>query len=134
MDTNVYTKIIDELSEINYNGRVYPHFYGEPLLDKRLPQLIEYTRKKLPLATIVVYSNGDYLTKELFNRLIASGVDGFVITQHDAGMPKTMKQLFNQLTKQQKKKICYQVFTEKTPPIYSWRFGPIKKYQKIEKM
>lgn len=133
MDTNVYTKIIDGLSEINFNGRVSPHFYGEPLLDKRLPQLTEYTRKKLPLATIVVYSNGDYLTKELFDRLIASGVDAFDITQHDAGMSKTMKQLFSQLTKEQKKKIHYRVFTEKTPLSTRGGLIQLKDVKKVKK-
>ncbi|MFH0876053.1 MAG: hypothetical protein V1859_09010 [archaeon] len=82
MDKSLFTKIIDDLARINYNGRLMPHFYGEPLLDDRLVDLMNYTHKKLPKAQIVVYSNGDYLTKEKYSELINAGVHHFVITQH----------------------------------------------------
>lgn len=41
MSEKCYKKIIDELAGIGFRGRVSPHFYGEPLLDKRLPDLIK---------------------------------------------------------------------------------------------
>ncbi|MBU1121026.1 radical SAM protein, partial [Candidatus Micrarchaeota archaeon] len=67
METNLYKKIINELSETKYNGRLSPHFYNEPLLDKRLLLLMSYTRDKLPEAFICVYTNGDLLDRKLFD-------------------------------------------------------------------
>jgi len=82
LETKIYHKIIDELSEIDYNGIICPSFYGEPLLDERLLQLIEYTRKKLPNAHIIIYTNGDFLTLPLYKKLVNAGVNEWIITQH----------------------------------------------------
>lgn len=114
MDSELYKKIIDELSSIGYNGRVSPHFYGEPLLDSRLLELMEYTRQKLPQAYIVIYTNGDYLTKEMFDLLISKGVDCFLITQHIGVISETLKKTLDSLTPDLKKKITLQVFNEDT--------------------
>lgn len=78
-----YKKIIDDLARIKYCGRVSPHNYGEPLLDKRLPALVEYTKQKLPNCYIYIATNGDFLTAPLFKHLIDKGVDQFYITNYD---------------------------------------------------
>jgi radical SAM protein with 4Fe4S-binding SPASM domain len=83
MSEKTYKRIIDDLSTIKFKGRISPHSYGEPLLDRRLPMLMEYTRKKLPNCFIEISTNGDLLTAELFNKLIAKGVDYFIITNYD---------------------------------------------------
>ena len=51
MDEKLYYKIIDELAELNYRGRVSPYLMNESLLDSRLEKFITYTREKLPLGT-----------------------------------------------------------------------------------
>jgi 8-amino-3,8-dideoxy-alpha-D-manno-octulosonate transaminase len=78
-----WKKIIDDLAKIDFAGRISPHFYGEPLLDKRLPDLLAYARKRLPLAHIVVVSNGDFLDEKQFRKFIKIGVDHFAITNYD---------------------------------------------------
>ncbi len=83
MEEKIYKKIIDDLAQIKFCGRVSPHNYGEPLMDKRLPSLIEYTRKKLPNCFIYIATNGDFLTEKLFKNLIYKGVDHFFITDYD---------------------------------------------------
>jgi radical SAM protein with 4Fe4S-binding SPASM domain len=93
MELTTYKKIIDELVQINFCGTVYPHVYGEPLMDKRLPELIEYTRKKLPNCFIYVLTNGDFLNEELFKHLIYKGVDLFLITNYN----DKDKEIFNYL-------------------------------------
>ncbi|MDY6915707.1 MAG: SPASM domain-containing protein [Candidatus Cloacimonadota bacterium] len=75
--------IINQLAEIDFAGRISPHFYGEPLLDERLPKLLEYAREKLPWTYIVVVSNGDFLDEEKFKKFIKMGVDHFSITNYD---------------------------------------------------
>lgn len=131
MDNDLYKKIIDELVEIKFCGRISPHFYGEPLLDKRLPSLISYARRKLPFAHIRIFTNGDFLTKEMFDRLIENGVDDFCVTQYSKSMPKTMKQLFSQLDTKDKKKVLYRVIGEIK---LSSRGGlvPLKNFEKLE--
>ncbi len=79
----LFTKIIDELAEMNYSGRLSPHLYGEPLVDKRIVRFIAYARERLPGAFIKLFTNGDLLTFELLNELDAAGVDVFRVSQHD---------------------------------------------------
>ncbi len=82
IDLKLFKKIIGELSEIRYNGRISPHFYGEPLLDSRLVDLVKYAKKKIPSSSIVIYTNGELLTLNKYLLLIKAGVQEFVITQH----------------------------------------------------
>jgi len=82
LKTELFYKLVDELSELEFSGIVSPCLYGEPLLDERLVQFMAYTRSKLPLAKICIFSNGDFLTVELYKSLLACGVNTFMITQH----------------------------------------------------
>jgi len=128
----LFMKIIDELAEIKFCGRISPHFYGEPLLDSRLPDLMSYTRRKLPFAQIKIFTNGDFLSKEIFDELIKKGVDDFHITQHSKSMPKNLKRFFNQLNLKDWEKIQYQNIDEIQ---LSSREGliPLKNIKKLEK-
>lgn len=83
MEDKTYKKIIDDLAKIKFCGRLSPHGYGEPLLDKRLPSFIEYTKEKLPNCFILIATNGDFLTEQLFRTLVNKGVDHFFITNYD---------------------------------------------------
>ncbi len=83
MDEQVWEKIINELSSHKFCGRISPHFYGEPLLDKRLPDLLNYARKKCPDSYIMIATNGDYLNEDLFLKLIKSGVNFISVTNYD---------------------------------------------------
>ncbi len=83
MKENLWIKIIDELSSLHYTGRISPHFYGEPLMDKRMPQLIAYARKKCPESYILIATNGDILTEPLLLQLVEKGVNQFTVTNYD---------------------------------------------------
>lgn len=84
MEPEMYYRIIDSLHEYlpDYSGTLSPHFYGEPLIDKRLEQFIAYSRKKLPGSVIELYTNGELLTIDRYLALKYSGVDLFKISQH----------------------------------------------------
>lgn len=82
MDTQLFYKIIDELKEVGWQGEIVPNFYGEPLMDQRLPDLISYAREKLPKAKIILYTNGDFLTVPLYKRLVQAGVNVIGVTSH----------------------------------------------------
>jgi radical SAM protein with 4Fe4S-binding SPASM domain len=104
MPIELIHKIIDDLADLGFKGKICPHFYGEPLMDKRLPEIISYIRKKLKKSKITVYSNGDFLTTDLFEELIKRGVNMFEITQHDKEISENMKKLFDFLEKNPKYK------------------------------
>lgn len=102
MPQELFDKIIGELAEIDFDGRVSYHFYGEPLLDKRLPDLIETTARRVPKAKTEIYSNGDFLTVPVFREYRARGLGHFLITQHDNLMPPNLQELVDTLTPEEK--------------------------------
>ena len=95
MSEEMWKKIIDELSNLRYKGRISPHFYGEPLLDKRLANLISYARAGCPDSYILIDTNGDYLNENLMKRLISSGVNKFFVTSYDESIPDHLRLLRN---------------------------------------
>ncbi|MBI5740391.1 MAG: SPASM domain-containing protein [Nitrospirae bacterium] len=95
MPEELWRKIIDELSEMKYSGRISPHFFGEPLMDKRIIGLLSYARKKTPYAFIRLNSNGDFLTEELMLKLIDNGVDYFLVTNYENGTNDNLSALCN---------------------------------------
>jgi len=82
MDEGIYRKIIDDLKLMHFTGTVSLQHYGEPLLDSHLEERIRYAHSKLPEAHIMFKSNGDYLTPERFQSLVASGVDEIFVTNY----------------------------------------------------
>tara|TARA_B100000315_G_scaffold140977_1_gene129999 strand:+ start:3483 stop:4400 length:918 start_codon:yes stop_codon:yes gene_type:complete len=103
MDENLYYKIIDDLSFINFKGSIRPHFYSEPLLDKRLVRFVKYARAKCPNSEILIKSNGDYLSFDKYNELIDAGVNKFKITQYDGYFQKNIVDIYLKLNSDQRK-------------------------------
>jgi len=126
MPFEMYKKIIDELAEYHFRGRIGPHFYGEPLTDERLPDFIKYTKEKLPKCRININTNGDLLTIEKYNQLIEMGVDKLTVGQYDDKPTKTMVTLLAYIKEHPEKKmyISYKKFD--TENQHSTRGGEIK--------
>ncbi len=84
MQADTFYKIIDSLRDFNssYSGSIAPHFYGEPLIDKRMEDFISYARKTFPKAYLEIYTNGELLTVDRYLSLKEAGVDIFKISQH----------------------------------------------------
>lgn len=66
----MFFRIIDQLAEMNYTGSVARYSNNEPLIDKRLERFAEYTRDKLPNAILYLDTNGTFLSRERFRRLM----------------------------------------------------------------
>lgn len=79
MDEQLYKKIISELKEIGFRGRLSFHFYGEPLLHPNIEALINHAKIIIPEADLVLYTNGDKLTDSKYDNLIKSGIDRIVV-------------------------------------------------------
>lgn len=83
MSDELFERILSELASLDYDGRISYHFYGEPLLRKDLEKLIARSHAVLPKAHQILFTNGDYMTDERYQSLIAAGVEYIVITSHD---------------------------------------------------
>ena len=70
MSKKLFEKIINELSELEYGGRIALYSNNEPMLDERIIDFYEYCRNKLPNAWLVMFTNGTLLTLDKFEKII----------------------------------------------------------------
>lgn len=70
MDETLFYKIVDELREIHYAGRVALFSNNEPLLDDRILSFSKHLRNQLPKAQIHLFTNGTLLSIPFFMELI----------------------------------------------------------------
>ena len=83
MDFELYTRIVDQLSEMSYSGFFTPFSNNEPLLDERIVQFVKYAKERLPYAYVYLYTNGTLLTIKKFKELIAY-LDELVIDNYSS--------------------------------------------------
>ena len=86
MEIGLFRRIVAQLSDISFSGRLSFHFYNEPLMRKDLEVLVAIARTALPLAHFVLYTNGDLLTDARYENLLRAGIDFFLVTRH-SGQP-----------------------------------------------
>jgi hypothetical protein len=83
MPLEMYEKILAELAEGGYEGRVHLYQRGEPLLDGRLMEWTRMARKALPKCHLYISTNGDYLTRRLVHQLIHAGMNEIEVSHYD---------------------------------------------------
>jgi MoaA/NifB/PqqE/SkfB family radical SAM enzyme len=84
MSLEVYQRVIDQLHEVQFAGRISPYLMNESLLDKRLPDLIAYARARCPESWIAINTNGDALSENLLCRLFDAGLNSLDINAYDS--------------------------------------------------
>ena len=83
MDDAVFVPFVNNLRAIDYARDVHFVGFNEPLMHKEnLLGRLALTRRLLPRAAITVYTNGDYLTPEYLEHLIAAGMSDMIISVH----------------------------------------------------
>lgn len=70
MDERLFKKIIDELGEMDYTGRLALHSNNEPFLDDRIIEFAKYAREHVRKAFIYLYTNGTLVTLNKFKEII----------------------------------------------------------------
>lgn len=70
MEDEVFRKIIIELAEWGYAGRIGLHSNNEPLLDPRIMDFAAFAKINLPDAKVYMYTNGTLLTVEKLKKLM----------------------------------------------------------------
>lgn len=76
----VWNAILDSLGSAGYRGQFAFHNYNEPLADPGLLRYIQSARAALPDATLIIYTNGDYLDPERLDELASSALDEVRVT------------------------------------------------------
>lgn len=70
MDQRLFKKIIDELGEMHYTGRLALHSNNEPFLDSRIIEFAKYAREHVENAFVYLYTNGTLVTLDKFQEII----------------------------------------------------------------
>lgn len=83
MDFLLYAKIIDDLAEIKYAGKILYSGFSEPLMHSEIADFISYTKNKLPLCSVEIVSNGDLVSEKKLRTLFSSGLDTISISMYD---------------------------------------------------
>lgn len=82
MPSDLVHKIIDELAAERFNGEVCFHIYNEPLMDPRLFQFIDYTKRNIKNVKVHIYTNGYYLNNTMVKELQDIHVDKITTTAY----------------------------------------------------
>jgi hypothetical protein len=115
MSVPVYQRIIDQLRDVHFAGRISPYLMNEPLLDKRLPELIAYTREHCPDSWIAINTNGDALSEALINRLFDAGLNSLDVNAYDStAQHETHKALAARVAAQRHDLLCRIGYSDKT--------------------
>jgi organic radical activating enzyme len=69
MEDELFNKIIKDLSENKFSGVLMLVMNNEPFIDKKIMERLEYARRKVPNATMKLFTNGSIITIEQFKML-----------------------------------------------------------------
>ena len=96
--------ILRELGDMNYQGIFSPHFYNEPLLDPRLFDILDFARKTLAKAKIILFTNFTLMTTDYYRRLFPL-VDKFLVTDDESIIREAIDRVSKELDIHELKKI-----------------------------
>jgi MoaA/NifB/PqqE/SkfB family radical SAM enzyme len=85
LEFQVLEKIALELNVLCFNGTVNLYVNNEPLMDKRISDIIFLFRKHLPLNKIKILTNGTLLTNEKIHTLFQNGLSELSIDNYTDG-------------------------------------------------
>jgi radical SAM protein with 4Fe4S-binding SPASM domain len=75
LNMELFDKILFELEELDYSGRLAFSGFSEPFLHSKLEAIISKIKKKLPKARTEIITNGDFLEHDNTKRLFEVGLD-----------------------------------------------------------
>ena len=83
MDWETIHRILANLKDLDFRGRISWYNINEPLLDPRIFEILSVTRQQCPGAFLSLATNGDALNAEKYERLKASGLDALGVSVYD---------------------------------------------------
>ncbi|MDH3975882.1 MAG: SPASM domain-containing protein [Deltaproteobacteria bacterium] len=82
MEWTVFEKIISDLANVNFSGRIAFFITNEPLLETRLLKMLRHTKENCPRAFLDINTNGQLLTASLLEDLFKEGLDNINIEDY----------------------------------------------------
>lgn len=82
LSIELVNKIANELSDLNFSGRISLYNNNEPLMDERLEEIIQIFRDKVPNSLITILTNG-ILLKETHLNLFNKGLNKLAINNYN---------------------------------------------------
>ena len=80
MTWNLYHRIINELKELKYNGKIGLFLMNESLLDNRLSNMVMLAKQNMPKAEVYISTNGTRLNEGMFEELKIAGIDRIMVS------------------------------------------------------
>lgn len=112
MELELYERLMLQLKQINYQGRISYDFYNEPLLHPQIFDIVQLTKKYLPHCRLEIYTNGTTLTYLNFLKFLDFGVDKFIVTKHEQVSKLPLDDYISQLPEKNKKALSYRSFQD----------------------
>lgn len=75
-------KLLQGLVAIDYGNQIVLSHYNEPMSNSKIIDHVSMFRKAAPRSTLSMYSNGDYLDRDMFDALVGAGLDNLVVSIH----------------------------------------------------
>ncbi|NKB36536.1 MAG: radical SAM protein [Gammaproteobacteria bacterium] len=91
MSWDVINEITSQLKAIKFNGLISLFNNNDPLIDKRLPEIITHLKKNLPEAKIEIYTNGILLDIQQAVRLWNAGLDSLMVDHYYTNSARNRK-------------------------------------------
>ena len=83
MTDELFEKIIDDCKQFPLR-RIEPYLHGEPFMDRKICERIEYINKHLPRTEVHIFTNGSLLTKKTVDKLKELNIASMVISLNTA--------------------------------------------------
>lgn len=124
MSESLFENIIEQLSELNYTGKLALFSNNEPFLDTNIIEKYRYARKKLPNARTFLFTNGTLLTIDKFTQIIPY-LDELIIDnyQQDLKLIKPCKEIVDYCEEHTELKKKVTIVLRKPNEILSTRGG-----------
>lgn len=108
MEDWLFEKIVKELAEINYSGRVSLFELNEPLTDPRIFDMVQYIKTNVPESYQMLVTNGDLLTKQKCIDLVSSGTDYLCVNSYTSSAFRKAKTIVEKLPADIKAHVSHQ--------------------------
>ncbi|MBF0445910.1 MAG: radical SAM protein, partial [Magnetococcales bacterium] len=82
MAPELHKKVLQELKNINFQGRIAYHNNSDPLIFKDLTEFISVAREMFPQNRIQILTNGKALSINKAEKLIQAGIDELIINYY----------------------------------------------------
>jgi hypothetical protein len=100
MPWELYQRVVREIGELGFAGWLALHNYNEPLLNSRLLREIAEAREAIPRGVISIFTNGDYLSRQMLDDLWSAGTGYLRVTLYPPNTAKSIESTTDAATRQ----------------------------------